>query len=80
MEISIKQLRVAPGKIISQVKRGMNVIITYRGKPSVKIIPVFERETAESIGENDIFGMWKDRKDIKNVGQYVRNIREGRKF
>jgi len=71
---------VVPGKIISQVARGMNVTITYRGKPSAKIIPVSEKETAESNGEIDIFGMWKDRKDIKNAGQYVRYMREGRKF
>ena len=25
------------------------------------------------------FGMWKDRKDIGNAGEYVRNLRKGRK-
>ena len=26
------------------------------------------------------FGMWKDREDIENAGEYVRNLRKGRKF
>jgi len=26
------------------------------------------------------FGMWKDREDIGNVSEYVRNLRKGRKF
>jgi len=26
------------------------------------------------------FGMWKDREDIENASEYVRNLRKGRKF
>jgi len=29
--------------------------------------------------ENELFGIWKDRKDMANVEQFVRNIRKGRK-
>jgi len=51
MEITTKQLRLAPGKI-----------------------PVLQEP------ENELFGIWKDREDMANVEQFVRNIRKGRKF
>jgi len=47
MEITTKQLRTEPGRIISQ-------------EP-----------------DNELFGIWKDRKDTANVEQFVRNIRKG---
>ena len=81
MEISTKQLRIQPGKILSQVNRGQDVVITYRGKPSAKIIPITTGETVNIDDKGDeIFGIWKDRKDIENVEQYVRKIRKGRKL
>jgi len=40
MEITVNQLRVEPGKTTSQVNRGLEVTITYRGKPAAKIVPV----------------------------------------
>jgi prevent-host-death family protein len=81
MEISAKQLRIQPGRIISQVKNGLDVTITYRGKACAKIIPIAKREK-ENIENTDdgLFGIWKDRKDLNDVGQYVRKIRKGRKL
>jgi len=81
MEISTKQLRVQPGRIISQVNKGLDVTITYRGKPSAKIIPISKKETIDiDDTENQLFGIWKDRKDTNNVDQYVRDMRTGRKL
>jgi len=79
MEITTKQLRMAPGRIISQVNNGQEIIITYRGKPSAKIVPIAGRQNGnfEEI-EDELFGIWKDRKDIEDVEQYVRKIRKGR--
>ena len=79
MEITTKQLRMAPGRIISQVNNGQEIIITYRGKPSAKIVPIAGRQNNnfEEI-ENELFGIWKNRKDIKDVEQYIREIRKGR--
>jgi prevent-host-death family protein len=79
MEITTKQLRMAPGKIISQVNNGQEIIITYRGKPSAKIVPITGRQNSNlEDTENELFGIWKNRKDIKNVEQYVRKMRKGR--
>ena len=81
MEITIKQLRIQPGKIILQASRGQEVTITYRGKPSAKIVPINNGITIDSADlEEELFGIWKDRKEMENVDQYVRNLRQGRKM
>jgi prevent-host-death family protein len=80
MEITTKQLRMAPGRIISQVNNGQEIIITYRGKPSAKIVPITGRQDNNlEETKNELFGIWKNRKDIKDVDQYIRKIRKGRK-
>ena len=81
MEITTKQLRLEPGRIISQVCNGQEITITYRGKASARIIPVTSVKIPVSQEfENELFGIWKDRKDIANVEQFVRNIRKSRNF
>ncbi|MCL2243856.1 MAG: type II toxin-antitoxin system prevent-host-death family antitoxin [Treponema sp.] len=81
MEISTKQLRVQPGRIITQVNKGLDVTITYRGKACAKIIPINKTEIISTDDtENDLFGIWKNRNDLENVEQYVRDMRKGRKF
>ena len=83
MIISTKQLRMQPGRIISMVNNGQNVTITYRGKPSAKIIPIVNRkdiDMKEYDSENELFGLWKNREDTKDVEQYIRNMRKGRKI
>ena len=83
MEISTKQPRMQPGRIITMVNNGQNVTITYRGKPSVKIIPVTDRKDIDMKkfdSEDELFGIWKNREDTKDVDQYIRNMRKGRKM
>jgi prevent-host-death family protein len=81
MEITTKQLRIQPGRIITQVNNGQNIIITYRGKPCAKIVPITDRNIIDTEDPgNELFGIWKNRKDLENVGQYVRGIRKGRKL
>ena len=55
----------------------MEITITYRGKPSAKIIPLDDKKT-DSVDE--LFGIWKDRDDLDNVEQYVSAIRKRRKL
>lgn len=83
MEISTKQLRIQPGRIISMVNNGQDITVTYRGKPSAKIIPIIKKTAINKEdlkSEDELFGLWKDRKSIDNVDLYVRNLRKGRKF
>ena len=80
MQISTKQLRMQPGRIISQVNNGQEVTVTFRGEPLAKIVPIRARKNmAENEDENELFGIWKNREDTENVEEYVRNKRKGRK-
>ena len=78
MEVTTKELRIQPGKIIDQVSIGQEITVTYRGKPVVKIVP-FKSTTSEDDNPS-IFGMWKNHKDDESVEEKVRNIRKGRQF
>jgi prevent-host-death family protein len=79
MEISAKELRGKPGKIIEQAARGMEVIITLRGKKIAKLIP-YKNESIQSTDRDEIFGLWKNHNDMSSVDEHVRTIRKGRKF
>ena len=85
MEITTKQLRIQPGRVISQVNNGQEITITYRGRACAKIVPLkskIENKRDNNLEEtdNELFGMWKDREDMEDVEQYVRNMRKGRKL
>jgi prevent-host-death family protein len=81
MEITTKQLRIQPGRVISQVNNGQEITITYRGKACAKIIPINNRQNIKlDKTDNELFGMWKNREDMEDVEQYVRNLRKGRKI
>lgn len=77
MYSTAKELRFHTKELLDSVSRGEEVIITYRGKPYAKLIP-FKKSKQNVENTNDIFGMWKNRKDIKNVNKYVRELRRGR--
>jgi prevent-host-death family protein len=81
MEVTTKQLRIQPGRIISQVNNGQEITITYRGKACAKIVPFSDRKkiVLEEF-DDELFGIWKDRSEMENVGQYIRNMRKGRKL
>jgi antitoxin (DNA-binding transcriptional repressor) of toxin-antitoxin stability system len=76
MTITTEQLRSKPGSIFSLVNSGNEVIVSYRGKKCVKIVSI--RENSEA--PDDFLGMWKDRNDMKDVEQFVRNLRKNRKL
>jgi len=70
-----------PGRIISQVSSGQEITITYRGKPRAKIIPIVSKSSINfDEPDAELFGIWKNKKDINNVDQFIRNMRKGRKL
>ena len=77
MRATAKDLRFHSTELLNTVKRGEEVIITYRGKPCAKLVPV-EEENEQGITSNELFGIWKDNDQVKDVEDYVRNIRKGR--
>jgi prevent-host-death family protein len=77
MEASAKELRFNTKEILDSVNRGEEVIITFRGKPYARIVPLKETKKDKN-SKNELFGIWKGRKDIQNVDGYVRKLRKGR--
>lgn len=78
MEVTTKELRIQPGKIIDQVSLGQEITISYRGKPLAKIVPL-SRPTADDEGDS-MFGLWKEHENTVSVEDQVRTIRKGRLF
>ena len=80
MEVSTKELRIQPGKIIDQVVNGEEITVTFRGKALAKIVPF--KGSTQSTENDDIsfFGLWRDHNQSENVDDYIRDIRKGRQF
>jgi prevent-host-death family protein len=78
MEATARDLRFHTKKILDTAIRGEEVIITYHGKPYAKIIPIAQSEQTSK--QNDFCGMWKDRKDLSDVDDYIGKIRKRRTF
>ena len=80
MNVSTKELRIQPGRIIDQVVNGEEITVTFRGKALAKIIPISEVESDLADQENSIFGMWSSHDQNENVDALVREMRQGRQF
>jgi prevent-host-death family protein len=80
MEIAAELLNIQPEWIISEINKGQEITITWNGKPSAKIIPINNIENIKDESDDELFGIWKNKKDIEDVDQYVRNIRKWRKM
>lgn len=78
MKASAKDLRFHSKEILDTVSRGEEVVITFRGKPHAKIVPIDTDEKGQK-SDLKLFGIWKDHQDTKDVEKYVRDLRKGRK-
>ncbi len=78
MMATAKDLRFHSKELLESVERGEEVIITYRGKPHAKLIPIGKNKSALKEDENQLFGIWKDNDLVMNVEEYVRDVRKGR--
>jgi len=76
MKATAKDLRFHTKELIDSVNRGEEVVITFRGKPCAKLVPYQELKKKKE--ENELFGMWKDNDIVKDVNEYVRNLRKER--
>ena len=77
MKATAKDLRFHSKELLDTVSRGEEVIITFRGKPQAKLIPI-DSDDKNTFSRSKLFGIWKDYGLVKNVQKYVREIREGR--
>ncbi|MCH7771867.1 MAG: type II toxin-antitoxin system prevent-host-death family antitoxin [Bacteroidetes bacterium] len=77
MYSTAKELRFHTKELLESVSRGEEVIITFRGKPFAKLVPIKEPKKNFQ-NTKELFGIWKDRSDLKDVPSYVRKIRKER--
>ncbi|MBK8549907.1 MAG: type II toxin-antitoxin system prevent-host-death family antitoxin [Ignavibacteria bacterium] len=79
MYLTAENLKTKTNEIIEKASQGKEYIVTMKGKPYAKIIPYREPNyKKQNINENKLFGIWSDRKDIKDVNKYVRQLRKER--
>jgi antitoxin (DNA-binding transcriptional repressor) of toxin-antitoxin stability system len=88
MEAKTVDLRLKSKLIIQSLLRGEEISLTYHGKPIAMIIPnkikVKKKNSRKKLSNSTkstpskIFGMWSDYKEIKNVDEYVRQLRKAR--
>lgn len=78
MKATSKDLRFHTKEILDAAVRGEEVIITYHGKPYVKIVPIEQQQNAQTTTE--FCGIWEDREDMAEVDTYVRQLRKRRQF
>ncbi len=76
MQATAKDLRFHTKELLETVSRGEEVLITYRGKPHAKLVPVSSGNDQNS--GNPLRGIWKNHKESKNVNAYIKKLRRGR--
>ena len=73
--LSIKDARNNLADIVSRVEiAGDEIIITKFGKPRAMIVPIDHKKSTGSLDE--VFGAWKNKKDIKDTAKWVRELRD----
>ncbi|MBC8192827.1 MAG: type II toxin-antitoxin system prevent-host-death family antitoxin [FCB group bacterium] len=78
MKATAKDLRFHSKELLDTARRGEEVLITYRGQPYAKLVPITgELDLAKSAG-NKLFGIWSDNTDVKDVEGVIDKSRESR--
>ena len=81
MKASILDLRRRMSAVLRALDRNEPVTILYRGKVKGVLYPATEGKNGkQKAADHPAFGMWEKRKDMKDVGMFVRNIRKGRSY
>lgn len=76
MRATAKDLRFRTRECLEATSRGEDVIITHRGRPRAKLVPITERT---STAANPLLGIWSDDKRSRDVASYVRALRQRRR-
>ena len=79
MKASIVDLRYRMKDVLKAVDRGETVTVLYRGKEKAQLVPIVAAKK-NALRSDPAFGMWAERKELKHPGQWLRNLRQGRRF
>ncbi len=75
-QVSARELRQKTAAVLSDVRRGREFVITYRGK-SVALISAWPKAASKSFLPAG-FGLWKDRSDMRDVAEWLEQLRAPR--
>jgi len=78
MKASVLDLRRRMKDILRALERNESVTLLYRGRTKGIIMPAPRKKGAVKVCDHPAFGMWKDRKDMKDVDAFVRSLRKAR--
>ena len=78
MKATIRDLRYRTKDVLKAVERGETVTVLYRGKEKARILPVPSTREGAKLITDKAFGIWKDRKDLRDVSGFVRTLRKSR--
>jgi prevent-host-death family protein len=74
-----RDLRYKTSSILENINKGEDVIITLRGKSVAILKSIKEYKKERGKGFKPIgFGLWKERKDLKNVREWIDERRKSR--
>ena len=78
MEATAKDLRFHSKELLDAVRRGEEVLITYRGKPCARLVPIDESESVATESSGKLFGIWRDHAETEDVREFVEKARKRR--
>jgi prevent-host-death family protein len=79
MQATAKDLRFHTKELLESISRGEEVVITYRGKPHAKLVPIYS-EVENDYTINPLRGIWKEHKESEDVNAYIDELRKGRGY
>ena len=77
MQVNMLEAKTQLSKLVEAVLRGEEVVITYRGKATARIIR-YKKTRDARVEKHALFGMWADNSQVADVDRYVRDLRKGR--
>ena len=77
MKTTAKSLRMDTKRILDVIERGEEVIVSKRGKPCARIVPIARKITTKNIRNDGLFGIWKENKAVQDVDAFIDSLRSG---
>lgn len=78
MKATVRDLRYRTKDVLAAVERGEVVTVFNRGKEKARLTPLPSPTGGADLIPGKAFGMWRDRRDLRDVWGYVRKLRRGR--
>ena len=74
--VSIKDTRDNLAELVERVAiAGEEFVVTKFGNPKAMLVPVLKGKMWTGGGFDKVFGVWRNREDIKNSATWVRKLR-----